>query len=251
MTTVWPTAERSPYTTAIDDTIGVLALRARGHRLLAVLALAVPIAAVVTSVARHSWRPVLLATSLVPLFALFRCLDIWLLCRWELRVVDLWRAGEIEFDDFRGAIGASHGLPPNTLAGMLDGLPRTNVIGRPATPALRALGAMTLRLIARVDALCGALRTASRSVTVAGLIIAIATLSFSPWGFVAVAAGVVEPVEPLVRRLAGRLWRRRLAAVGGSERDFLVAFAARIDWRAIRGEPAWTAAPVAPPPVGK
>jgi hypothetical protein len=169
----------------------------------------------------------------VPLFASLRCAEIWLLCRWERRIIDLWREGELDFEGFRTGIGAVRSLPRNTLAGMLAVLPDPATIGPTVTPSVRSNVAMTLRLISDCDAWCGALRTTARAVAVTSLLIALARWSVRPWVIMAATAAALEMSEYLLRRAACGVWRRRIAAMRGEDRARLAAFASRIDWRTI------------------
>lgn len=227
-------ATNTPYRVAIDDTFRVIGWRARGHRALAASALIVPLVAIGLAVSRRSWGPMALVIALVPLFALFRCADIWLLRRWERAIIDLWREGGLEFDDFRAAIRPLRMLPQNTLSGMLELLPGGGATtGRTMTPSARSIGAMTLHLISRCDAWCGTLKTAARCIAITSILIAVTHWSAQPWITLAAVAVVMEPADRLLGRMVCGVWRRRIAPVHGDDRDRLVAFVSRIDWRTI------------------
>lgn len=226
--------DESPYRVAIDDTVRTISSRARGHRVLAAVALLVPFVTIAVGVVRRSWAPTTFVIALVPVFAAFRCADIWLLRRWERRIIGLWDRHGLEFDEFRTAVRLVPTLPRNTLDGMLELLPGTAAaLGRTMTPSARLTGAMTLHLISRCDAWCGTLTTTARSIAITAVMLAAAERTVRPWLAVAAAAVVLEASERLVRRVACRRWRRLVADVQGEDRASLAAFASEINWRAI------------------
>lgn len=225
--------EPSPYRCAITDTIATVQRRVRLYRVVAATTLLIPVAATVTALTTRSAASLAIVLALVPGFGLFRCADLWILARWEHRIVALWQYRDLDFASFRTAMEATRSLPRNTLAGMLDLLPLDAALRGAATmPAeFRAAVASTMRVIVRTDSIANGLRTLGRCALVTGMGLSLAFRLWRPVMLLAVSGLTLEVVGWQLPRIASAMWRRKLKP--DAHTGQFVATARTLNWRAL------------------
>jgi hypothetical protein len=222
----------SPYRLALNQTADTVRRRARLYQGTAALVLVVPIVAVITAVVMRSATLLAVALVIVPVFALFRCIDLWLVWRWERRIVALWSGEDFAFAAFRTAAEAMRSLPRRTVIGMLDLLPDDAMIAGPTVPqGLRPALAATIQLIGRADLGADVVRALGRSTLVTSIGLSAALVSWRPALLAGLPALALETTARLIPRIAGSVWQRRIEHA--ADADQLVGLARRLNWRTV------------------
>ena len=194
--------------------------------------LLVPIVAVITALVRRSAPSLTIALVIVPLFAIFRCIDLWLVWRWERSIVGLWSGDDFAFAPFRTAAEALRSLPRQTVIGMLDLLPDDAIIAGPTVPKrFRSELAATMRLIGQAEVGADVVRALGRSALVTSIGLSAVLVSWRPTLLLGLPALALETIGRLIPRIAGWLWRRHIEQAADTEQ--LVGLARRLNWRTV------------------
>lgn len=213
---------RLPYQEAMRATAGVIHTRARWYRNLVAGVAAVLLGSVLAALIAWSLAPLAGLLAVVPLCGAFFVLDGRLVLGWQRKVLSLWAEQDLDLNPLRDALTGMPMLPPRTLGGMLDLLPKARD-GTPSEPRSRAarralaVAAGEIHTAQVVRRLAGAV---ARLLGFLCIVLAILWRSPAPLlGLLAVPVLLAGPKVHFALRLYA--WRREMAllrpAAGGAE----------------------------------
>jgi hypothetical protein len=117
-------AENAPaLLQAVRATLGTLERRARAYRAAVICVGVALVAPILLALARLAWRPLLLATLLVPVVGIFLVIDGLTVRVWQRRILKMWTRDALRLTDLRATFEGMRHLPTATVRGMLDRLP--------------------------------------------------------------------------------------------------------------------------------
>lgn len=228
------TVKSSNYPGAIELTTATIQRRAGRYRWLVVSVVSLVFASLLIAAVSRSWLACVGILTLLPMCAWFFSLDASLVVRWRGRIIRLWANEGLDLSTFRTVMAAVPGLPPRTVAAMLQTLPAIEPMGAVLGHSGRRIVASTVGGIDAHDLYAGFATAIGLTIGITAVIASSLTGSWIPL----LAIGVV-PICLIVGLVVGSVVLRRsiptapqLQEAGLNAAEF-VALASRLDWRRV------------------
>lgn len=139
------------YRELIDLTSDTLTARTRLYRRLVISFGTIGLITLCVVVFAMSLKPATGILFLLPAYGLFLFFDSRSLNVWRARILDGWRAKEVDLSALREALTTSKAIPPQTLQGMLDTLPELGDLVTEHSVSSSTRNALAILVLARDD----------------------------------------------------------------------------------------------------